>query len=185
MGGAGWAPPALGSPPPAPLQPPPQWCRELPGNSPLPVDVDVTLPSLLSPHVQDSRVPPVPGAQAPGLVFIACAGGGKGRCHLTPNPPSFSLIKPVLLISGNERNLEVKLSSYAADRLAAPGHRHSPGSAPFSCLHLPAPRISWGFASPRPLGTLQCPFQGGAPCMALYPKNRPGSPAGIAPLSPW
>lgn len=49
-----------------------------------------------------------------GRCLLPVQGGGEGRCHFTsPNPPAFSLIKPVLLISGNERNLEVKLSSYA------------------------------------------------------------------------
>lgn len=50
-----------------------------------------------------------------GRCLLPVQGGGEGRCHFTsPNPPAFSLIKPVLLISGNERNLEVKLSSYAS-----------------------------------------------------------------------
>lgn len=61
----------------------------------MPVDVDMDVgvafqvSSLLSPHVQDSRAPPVLGAEELGLVFIAHAGGGEGRCHLNPNPPRF------------------------------------------------------------------------------------------------
>ena len=77
--------------------------------------VPVPVPTHLPGRRQSCQRAPSPGERRHGgaPVFIACGGGGEGRCHHPPDPPAVSLIKPVLLISGNERNLGVKLSSSA------------------------------------------------------------------------